>query len=68
MHELARRLIDTDRAKAYWYRLARERLPPSLVGAESIILDWNIQRLSSSLSSPMILFENFEIKHFQPLP
>ncbi|MBR0937887.1 hypothetical protein [Bradyrhizobium jicamae] len=49
-------------------RLARDRLPPSLVGAKNIMLDWNIRRLSSNLSSLMILFENFEIKRFQPLP
>jgi|GEM_PF-4696785 len=69
MHELARRLIDTDPAKAYyWYRLARDRLPPDLVGAESSMLDWNIGRLSSNLSSPMLMLENLEIKRFQPLP
>jgi hypothetical protein len=52
MHELAWRLIDTDPAKAYcWYRLARERLPPTLVGAESGMLDWNIQKLATGLFS-----------------
>ena len=69
MHELARRLSDTDPAKAYyWYRLARDRLPPGLVGAQSDMLDWNIRRLSSALSSPSIMLEDIEIEHFHPIP
>jgi hypothetical protein len=69
MHELARRLIDTDPAKAYyWYRLARERLPPDLVGAESQLLDWNIAKLTASLPRLKTFYEEMMIRRFQAIP
>lgn len=50
MPELARRLMKSDPGEAYyWYRLARQRLTPDLVGAKTQMLDWNIQRLKEAL-------------------
>ena len=55
MHELARLLTPSDPAEAhYWYHLARQRLPPEVVGAQSRMLDWNIEKLRSSLAVSVI--------------
>jgi hypothetical protein len=68
MHELARRLIQTDPGAAYyWYKLARESIAFKTNGAEADMLDWNIQKLHKSLPSYLVWLEDMQIGHFHPV-
>jgi Sel1 repeat len=69
MHELARRLAKSDPAEAlYWYKLARKQLGPEVVGAETQMLDWNIQRLSALLPPSVLEEQRERIDHWTVKP
>lgn len=68
MPELARRLMKSDPGEAYyWYRLARQRLTPDLVGAKTQMLDWNIQRLKEALPPSVLSAKDKLVEKFVPI-
>jgi hypothetical protein len=67
MLELARLLIQSDPAKAYyWYKRSRQRITRESDGAEAEMLDWNIHRLRGSLPFYARWYEDLELSHFNP--
>lgn len=67
MHELARRLQESDPAEAYyWYRLSRKRLRREDAGGQVDMVDWNIKQLQKVLPPEVLSAEDLQIDQFVP--
>jgi hypothetical protein len=65
MHELAKRLEESDPAEAYyWYRLSRKRLRREDAGGQVDMVDWNIQELQRTLPKEVLSAEDELIDQF----
>jgi TPR repeat protein len=67
MHELAKRLEESEPAEAYyWYRLSRKRLRREDAGGQVDMVDWNIKDLQQTLSPEVLSAEDELIGQFVP--
>jgi hypothetical protein len=67
MHELAKRLQQSDPAEAYyWYRLARKGLRREDSGGQVDMVDWNIRQLQQSLPAEVRAAEDELVEQFVP--
>jgi TPR repeat protein len=67
MHELAKRLQESDQAEAYyWYRLSRKHLRVEDAGGQVHMVDWNIGQLQRSLPAEVRSAEDKLVEQFVP--
>jgi hypothetical protein len=68
MHELAKRLRESDLAEAYYcYRVSRRFLTPEIIGPETDMLDFNIRELQRTLPEAILSAEDDLANQFTPL-
>jgi hypothetical protein len=67
MHELAKRLQDSDPGEAYyWYKLCRKRLRVEDAGGQVLMVDWNIRLLQQTLPAEVLSAVDDLIDRFVP--
>lgn len=67
MHELAKRLRESDPAMAYyWYELSRKHLRRADAGGQVDMVDWDIKQLKQSLPNDIQSAEDELVEEFVP--